>query len=355
MNTIKKYSSIILIILIVISIGITIYSAYRGGDINSELSSNTAWDQGQGQPDKNNVISSVTKRDFYNVFDDLRRNNSGVSISEDLVHSLKEMNNVFHENFNFTELCFQPLYYLGTYMGDRNFCVETQQGLSQINQEAVSSTGAKIITTPLKTALLGKNLCTSLTSLVIEGRGFNELDFLIKDSDHEINVLLGYQYRSVYEIGDLIKLDLLEKKVTLKVIGFLKENVSINQTTVMFQESPTVYELDWSIVMPFYDILYTPSDREELLYQTRYYLQKNCGYIEIQPYKETVPLEEDLEAMERDLRKVGLTHPNLKQYCYYKKAVESLSERQKVPFSISLSPVTLEYFVANCQTKCNRN
>lgn len=289
-----------------------------------------------------NMGESTTSSNYYFVFDTLRSGNSEFVESNELVHRLKKINEMFHEEFSFTELGTQSLYYLGTYTGEKEFTVETQNGLSQINQKAISHSGDTIVTTPLKTTLVGRSLCSNLETAIVEGRCFNDTDFLVYEPNQEINVLLGNKYKSIYAVGDVLNLNLLEKDVTLKVIGFLNEGVSINTTTVMVQKNPTEINLDWAIILPFYDILYEPSNQNELLYQTRFYLQKNCGYIMAESDHEAVLQDIDIATMEKDLKNAGLTHPNLKQYCYYKNAVEYLSLQQNVLFSISLSPVLIE-------------
>lgn len=346
MSAVKKLYIAILVMLLGI-IGLILYNSILvtvepTNDKEASEQCSEAFNLEQNSIDAGNTGKSTTSSDYYFVFDTLRSSNSELVESKDLVHSLKKINEIFHEEFSFTELGTQSLYFIGTYTGEKEFTVETQNGLSQINQKAISYSGDTIVTTPLKTTIVGRSLCSYLDAAIIEGRCFNDTDFLISEADQEINVLLGYKYKALYAVGDVLKLNLLEKDVTLNVIGFLDEGVSINTTTVMVQKTPTEINLDCSIILPFYDILYEPSNQNELLYQTRFYLQKNCGYIMAEPDHEDVLQDIDLTTMEEDLKNAGLKHPNLKQYCYYKNAVECLSAQQNVLFSISLSPVLIE-------------
>lgn len=339
MSTVKKLYIAILVILLGI-VGLILYSIIL---VNVESTNDKeTLNLEQNSIDVEDTGKSTTSSNYYFVFDNLRSNNSETVESNDLVHNLKKINEIFHEEFSFIELGTQSLYFIGTYTGEKEFTVETQNGLSQINQKAISYSGDTIITTPLKTTLVGRSLCSNLNAAIIEGRCFIDTDFLISEPEQEINVLLGYKYKSIYDVGDVLNLNLLEKDVTLNVIGFLDEGVSINTTTVMVQKSPTEINLDWAIILPFYDILYEPSNQNELLYQTRFYLQKNCGYIMAEPNHEALLQDIDLATMEEDLKNAGLTHPNIKQYCYYKNEVEYLSSQQNVLFSVSLSPILIE-------------
>ena len=90
---------------------------------------------------------------------------------------------------------------------------------------------------------------------VIEGRDFVAEDMPYVDGKPR-PVLLGYKYRGVYELGEILDLDSVyysdfkRKAVTqLEVIGFLAED-----TTVISRNGQEIYDLDNYIVYPEYII-----------------------------------------------------------------------------------------------------
>ncbi len=84
---------------------------------------------------------------------------------------------------------------------------------------------------------------------IIDGRDFTAEDMPYVEGKPRA-VLLGYKYRGVYEVGDILTIDKYKSPVSqIEVIGFLAED-----TTVMERAGNEIYDLDNYIVYPEYII-----------------------------------------------------------------------------------------------------
>lgn len=196
------------------------------------------------------------------------------STPDSLLH-LKNMNKLLHEKFDYFELGFQSLFYVGTYDKPEKFTssFDSTQG-TNINYEIPLPDGTSMYVTDLKTIQLGEKLYKEFEDNILLGENFCAEDFSVNTSDAVIPVILGYEYLQYYQTGDMLMLSLHEKPLTFKVIGFYQENTA-------FQFETSNISLDQCIVMPFYNILYAPTNDCEDSYQKIFYTQKNEGYIQI--------------------------------------------------------------------------
>ena len=278
-----------------------------------------------------------------NIFFFTHDNISGIDdiySSDEVLRNLKKLNTIFNSNFIFYEMSFQPLYFIGSYTADSRFCVASNDGTSPINQKGIDANGNEITVTPIRTVRVGKNWIDILEDCVLYGHNFTETDFLVKKPDQVINVLLGYNYTDYYQIGDTFKLSLLEKEINFRVIGFLRQGITLEKTEIMIDSEAEIVELDWSIVLPFYSISYDAVDSIDRSYQIRYYIQKNSGFIKM----DSVNIEDpesikNLKELEQQLAQAQLKNPYLSEYYYYLTTVESLSEKEKATYYVSLSPI----------------
>lgn len=104
---------------------------------------------------------------------------------------------------------------------------------------------------------------------VTEGRLFNSEDFKYGDT---IPVMLGYDYKDYYNIGDVFTGEYLSCYFNYEVIGILDKNTAIDiQNEVVF--------LDRYIVSPSVTVPNAPQTHEELFYQSASYLQKLEGNV----------------------------------------------------------------------------
>ena len=235
-------------------------------------------------------ISNITKREtasllqkennyFYRVACRYGSDNypdfSELFNSADSLQRLKQMNSELKKRFDYVELNFQPLYSIGYYDKPLEFVDsydDTLQTAETVNQIIGLENSQPIYVTDLKTIQMPQKFIFLYNDLIDSGRNFTDADFFIRNSNDSVNIILGNEYSKYYKIGDLLHLTLHQKEITFKVIGFYKKGTLINLNN-------TIINFDHCIIMPFYDVEYSPQDEKEYTYQTIYYSQKNEGYI----------------------------------------------------------------------------
>lgn len=126
--------------------------------------------------------------------------------------------------------------------------------------------------TDLKAIQVQDKLSESFSSKISEGRIFSHEDFIITKENQIINVILGNNYITKYDIGDTLNLELHRKNMKFKVIGFLEKDT-------FFTIDNDDLILDDYIVIPLYNIEYPPNDEQDEIYQQLWYSQKNKGFI----------------------------------------------------------------------------
>lgn len=195
--------------------------------------------------------------------------------SSDSLQRLKKMNEELNSEFDYWEINFQPLYSVGFYEMSPKFVNsynETTKVAETINQNAGEKNGQTVYVTDLKTIQMSKRASSYYDHLITSGRNFNDSDFNIDNENDMISIVLGYNYSDYYNLGDIINLTLHQKELSFKVIGFFDKgsHITINGKKL---------EFDNCIVMPFYNINYSPTNPTDEMYQKIYYSQKNEGYI----------------------------------------------------------------------------
>lgn len=252
--------SLIVIILIMLNFQKTFHREY-----NSNLEIKTI--------EANNVINenkifcfqiADTYTDDEQLTDLLDQNNS--------INSLKKFNKDINNNFNFLEITMQPLEVIGQFYHGGNDFVVTPRSKKDLKNQKVNLKGKKVYVTPLKAIQIGKYAFNTYFNKVEDGHGFNNSDF-IYESNNDIPVILGNEYKNYYNLGDIIEVNYLEQNVKLIIIGFFEKDLSISI-------NGNLYNLDTYICSPHFDIE-DIKDGKDKLFQQRYYLQKNNGYIQL--------------------------------------------------------------------------
>ncbi len=200
------------------------------------------------------------------------------STEDEVILNLKNIYNSLTQNYDYSQVHFQFLTYRGAYTRDMKFV-----SANIANEEVKDSEGNDIVQTKIKSFFIGETLVDSLEQFILDGSNFETEDFYILNSDDEISVLLGYDYQDIYNIGDKITLYLHDKELSLNVIGFLEQGSSFSTEYIEPNDMQGIgnssTNLDTRIILPFYNILYTPTDPVDAFYQKIFYLQKNEGYI----------------------------------------------------------------------------
>src|SRR5699024_710029 len=106
---------------------------------------------------------------------------------------------------------------------------------------------------------------------VSEGRIWNEDDF--KDSHNEMPILLGSSYRNLYSIDDELIINHYNKTLTVKIIGFLKEN-----SRVYFNNDVEFY-LNKHVLLPYINYENDPTSKTDEIFQQASYFAMINGYI----------------------------------------------------------------------------
>jgi len=259
----------------------------------------------------------------------------------DVLERLKQFNDELNACFNVFELQTQWVYFIGYYNGDNKF-VDSNDLVNSINQKVYDNNGYEILCTPLKTVFVGEKVYNHFNNKIIEGRNFSESDFHIYKSDQAINIILGAEYQKTYEINDNIYLSLHQNNMEFKVIGFLDYNTEIkfpngSKDHIIFDES---------IIIPFYNINYSPTNEYEDYYQKIYYHQKNQCLIEIlgtdrDPY--ITYIDEIKKINEKNITEKSILNVYeklLKHETYQKYAniVSDLADKYDLYYSIPLMP-----------------
>ena len=114
------------------------------------------------------------------------------------------------------------------------------------------------------------NLCEK----IIEGDDFKKSDF-VQENFEEIPVILGYEYRDYYNIGDTMDVTL-----STDVFGHYKVIGIMNKDTSIWVNDNLVY-LDRYIIAPALTIQQEPCDYSDLIYQGFLYMQKINGVVKL--------------------------------------------------------------------------
>lgn len=276
----------------------------------------------------------------YNCFDQKNQPTTEEFFKEETsLQRLKTFHDTLTETFDFYELSTQPLEYCEYYNGDPKFCLAPDT----INQKIPDGTGNDMFVTPIKALRLGEKLSPFFESEIAEGRYFSDSDFAVTGPEDEISVILGSDYQGIYQIGDVIEITLLTKDVKLKVIGFFKPGADYYKRDLLLEAAPSRIALDQLIVLPYYDILYAPTDSTDALYQSRYYLQRSSGYIKVEEGLDCSAYTEEAKELTDQVSKEGFSYVCPPEFVYYRDKVEQLSLKENVPFSISFSAIELAF------------
>lgn len=198
---------------------------------------------------------------------------------EDSLNRMREYIQEIKSTFDTVEVYEQDLYFEGIYTGDEKFIPRGNES----NQIGIDFFGEEHVFSPINTFWLGEALYQEIDDYIVSGRNFTSDDFNIISPAQQINVILGEGYKGVYEIGDTIQVTHMQYPIALNVIGFLESGVEVEVLT--FRNV-----LDNYIIMPFYDVNYTPIDAFNDFYQKDYYSQKMMQFIPIEETEEIAQL-----------------------------------------------------------------
>jgi len=135
---------------------------------------------------------------------------------------------------------------------------------------------------------------------VYEGRLFTEEEMTIDFSSKTIPVILGYNLRDRYMIGDVFEGTYFLRKMNFEVIGILEKNSRlIRNNIVEAGEDPSFYfeYLDNSFITPLVNCEDTPKDKNERLFQRIIYQMKLNPTIVASEYYNAGNLREKIDRL----------------------------------------------------------
>ncbi len=193
---------------------------------------------------------------------------------EDFLTRLKQFNHDLHtaEGLNFFELCDQHVEHKGYYEGKDNFVVGYDRDPSMKNQWLKTSAGQVYITPLYALQVDSKAYNLFLKNSLARGTDFIDDDFNYRPDKMTIPCLLGYDYSTIYDLGNMMQVEYLTRKINLEIIGFFDQTASV-------PVNGSILYLDHYIVMPFLNCQYNPINPEDEFFQKILYDQKNTGYL----------------------------------------------------------------------------
>ncbi|WP_040197949.1 ABC transporter permease [Candidatus Soleaferrea massiliensis] len=85
------------------------------------------------------------------------------------------------------------------------------------------------------------------------GQGFQKTDFLLHNDQKVVPIILGYHYKGIFQVGDILPMNLNGLPFQGKVIGILSENSYTYYTAEQLQQN-YIPLLDNSIIWPYFDL-----------------------------------------------------------------------------------------------------
>lgn len=191
---------------------------------------------------------------------------------------------IFLKEFNYQSFKTELLEYTGEYNGELKFVdgyIEKEKcflpGYSKVYKTQTFD-NKKYNATYLKAYSIIENTAKLLDNQISEGRNFNSEDFKINSKDEYINILLGNNYRQLYNIGDILIFGDPNYKLKYKVIGFVNKGAKIISSNTLAKEN----ELDNFIIVPHYIPTYEASNKTEA-YNLKFQIATLLdGYIKIE-------------------------------------------------------------------------
>nr|WP_245339263.1 hypothetical protein [Paenibacillus shirakamiensis] len=173
----------------------------------------------------------------------------------------KQLNNT--SDFNYLAMFNQFIY-----LKDKGLPEELIEGYEQGSKKNQVQVGDDIFTT-VKSFQMNKQAMNYFGLQVENGRLWNDEDF--KDNS-VMPVLLGSSYQNLYKVGDETTINYYNKPLTVKIIGFLKENSKV------YFNSNTEFYLNKYVILPYRDYGIPASKTDEVFQQASYFAVAN-GYL----------------------------------------------------------------------------
>ena len=129
----------------------------------------------------------------------------------------------------------------------------------------------------------GRARCTQVSENVLSdfnihldsGRTLADKDFLL-EKNNSIPVLMGYNYKSIFQAGDRFEAKYLFSNYEFEIVGFLTQGCSIDRSNGSIL-------LDECVVMPSVSFDYLPQTQDDFATHKIHYANKTSGKVKVKP------------------------------------------------------------------------
>ena len=200
------------------------------------------------------------------------------------IEDVKAMYNEMKTVFDYVHVSEYPLVYRGYFGGDTSFVEGYEQYQNPVDMDISNPVnvvsrdweGNEILTTQLKTVLLGESIFNRFDDSIEEGRNLQVSDFTLAAPNEPISVVLGNAYKDIYELGDMFSLELISEVMDFQVVGFYKSGVGFSNEGALHHEN-----FDHTIVMPHFIPDYKPVGEAAVFQHAFHIAELTSGYIRI--------------------------------------------------------------------------
>ena len=132
------------------------------------------------------------------------------------------------EYFEYLMMYNQPVY-VDNYRGKFNNVdlYEHRKDISDATKEIKGRDGSIRLSTGVKALWIGDNVIDYFGIQLSDGRQFTEDDFVLKNPEDSISVILGANYVGDYKVGDELFISFVFAERPAKVVGFLEEGSNV--------------------------------------------------------------------------------------------------------------------------------
>ncbi len=220
------------------------------------------------------LVSRMLRYDQHQDFVEIRIMNEENPLETDNSQKTLERFKSFYSDiknsteFQYNEISTQPLY-----SDTEGLFIHMSEDSVRKNESLSDSIGC---------IQVSKNVQDQMEWTCTEGSLLEESDFHLSEGAY-IPILLGANYGSTYRIGETFKLSYLYQDYTFQVKGILDPSAGIRYS--LFYRG----KIDDTIIMPSFDMLYTPEEKDGFVSELLHYSNKTCGYIlvDTDKYKQT--------------------------------------------------------------------
>ena len=233
-NRIKKERRIFLLLTFMSAIGVFCVA------LSTKLMLQTANQQ-------NHYSEIYEENRFYTIMDNLVGDKAYIHTDPDMIPVYKKFYELLKnsEQFEYVELYDNPIY-LDDYNGPENNVSGYEHGSTIESQtyEFEDDHGLTTVATCVKAVWFGLETIPFFDLKIYEGRAFTEDDLILRPGE-PIAVILGYGYKDLYNVGDILNVKYVFSEGEAEVIGFLDEGSNVYRGS-SFQK------IDNYIVMPIF-------------------------------------------------------------------------------------------------------